>query len=191
MSKSKKSKININNLGGWHPSEDERKQYAIDWPCGSIFANEGKRLYDLVIKEKPSLIVEVGGYHGCSGLWMALALKKNKKGKLISIDNGQHAGMWSHIPDEFMDVVELRSDDALTCDVPENIDLLFEDGAHTFGFTRKVIERFPAKVVVCHDYKHWDCVNTVKHDFDRVLGEPDEIFFEKPSDCGLAIKYVK
>ena len=91
---------------------------------------------------------------------------------------------------EFMDIVELRNEDALTCDVPENIDLLFEDGAHTFGFTRKIIERFPAKVVVCHDYMHWDCVNTVKHDFDRVFDRPDEIFFEKPSDCGLAIKYI-
>ena len=62
---------------------------------------------------------------------------------------------------------------------------------HTYGFTRKVIERFPAKIVVCHDYMHWDCKNTVKHDFNKVLGDPDEVFFEKPSDCGLAIKYIK
>jgi hypothetical protein len=190
MSKSIESKININNLGGWHPDKSERKKYAIEWPIGSIFANEGRRLYDLVIKLKPNLIVEVGGYHGCSGLWMALALKENGKGKLISIDNGQLNGKWAEIPEEFMGVVELRSDDALTCEVPKNIDILFEDGAHTYGFTHKIIDRFKAKVVVCHDYMHWDCVKTVKHDFNKILGIPDEVFFEKPSDCGLAIKYI-
>jgi len=186
-----KSKISIKNLGGWHPDQKERKSYAIDWPIGSIFANEGRRLYDLVVKEKPKLVVEVGGYHGCSGAWIALALLKNKKGKLISIDNGQLNGKWSKIPDELKEVVEFVSDDCFSCDVPENIDILFEDGEHTYGFTRKVIQRFSAKVVVCHDYMHWDCKNTVKHDFNKVFGEPDEVFFEKPSDCGLAIKWVK
>jgi hypothetical protein len=182
-------KITVNNLGGWHPEEEVRKSYAIDWPIGSIFANEGKRLYDLVIKEKPDLVVEVGGYHGCSGAWIALALLKNKKGKLISIDNGQLKGKWSKIPSELKKVVTFVNDDCFTCKVPKNIDILFEDGEHTYGFTRKVIERFPAKTVVVHDYMHWDCQNTVKHDFDKALGKPDEIFFEKPSDCGLAIKY--
>lgn len=183
-------KLSVKNIGGWHPDESERKKYAIHWPIGSIFANEGKRLYDLVIKEKPNLVVEVGGYHGCSGTWIAMALKKNRKGKLISIDNGTLNGRWSLVPDSLKEVVEFVNDDCFSCEIPENIDLLFEDGMHTYGFTRKVIERFPAKIVVCHDYMHWDCGATVKHDFDKVLGEPDEIFFEKPSDCGLAIKYV-
>lgn len=191
MSKLNKSKISINNLGGWHPDVNEWNKYAIQWPIGSIFANEGKRLYDLVVKEKPEIVVEVGGYHGCSGAWIALALQKNKKGKLISIDNGQLNGRWSLVPDSLKDVVEFIDGDCFTCDVPKNIDILFEDGAHTWGFTRDVLKRFPAKIVVCHDYMHWDCQNTVKNDFDRLLGKPDEIFFEKPSDCGLGIKWVK
>ena len=181
----KKSTITVKNLGGFHPDPDEAK-----WPIGSIFENEGKRLYDLVRKEKPLIIVEIGGFVGCSTSWMAKAVRDNKKGKIISIDNNAHAGKWSLIPKELKEFVEFVSDDCFNCPVPEDIDLLFEDGMHTYGFTRKVIERFPAKVVVCHDYMHWDCQNTVRHDFDKVFGKPDEIFFEKPSDCGLAIKYV-
>jgi len=188
MSNKKQSKLNI---GGWHPSNEVRSTYDINWPIGSIFANEGQRLYDLVIQEKPSLIVEIGGFYGCSTTWMASALKKNKKGKIISIDNSQLRGEWSLIPKGLEDYIELVEADAFTYPVPENIDILFEDGAHTYGFTRKILERFKASIVASHDYMHWDCQTTVKSEFDRVLGEPDEIYFEKPSDCGLAIKYVK
>jgi len=186
----KKSKINTSNLGGWNPIKLEHRKYAIQWPIGSIFANEGRRLYDLVIEKKPNLIIEVGGYYGCSTTWMALALKENKKGKIISIDNGQLRGKWSMIPEGFEEQIKLVNADCFTYRVPKKIDMLFEDGMHTYGFTRKVLERFPASTVVVHDYMHWDCQNTVKHDFDKVLGKPDEVFFEKPSDCGLAIKYV-
>ena len=186
MSKSSKSKISISNLGGYHFNPEQSK-----WPVGSIFENEGKRLYDLVRKEKPLLIVEIGGYVGCSTSWMAKGLRDNKKGKIISIDNKVQVGNWSLMPKELKGFVTYVSEGCFTCKVPENIDLLFEDGMHTYGFTRKVIQRFPAKVVVCHDYMHWDCVNTVKRDFREVFGEPDEVFFEKPSDCGLAIKWVK
>ncbi len=190
MSKLSKSNISIANLGGWHFDENVWKTYAIQWPCGSIFADEGKRLYDLVIKEKPEIVVEVGGYHGCSGSWIALALLKNKKGKLISIDNGHLNGRWSLVPDSLKEVVEFINDDCFQCEVPKDIDILFEDGAHTWGFTRDVLKRYPAKVVVCHDYMHWDCINTVKNEFDRHFGEPDEVFFIK-GQCGLAIKYIK
>jgi hypothetical protein len=188
MSKLKKSKINISNLGGWHFDPNIYKKYAIQWPCGSIFASEGKRLYDLVKEKNPELIIEVGGYYGCSTTWMALALKENKKGKIISIDNGHLRGKWSMIPEGFEDQIELVNDDFMNYRVPKKIDMLFEDGMHTYGFTRKVIERFPAKTVVVHDYMHWDCQKTVKIEFDKAFGKPDEIFFNK-GECGLAIKY--
>ncbi|MCH7827570.1 MAG: class I SAM-dependent methyltransferase [Bacteroidetes bacterium] len=178
--------ITVKDLGGYHPNSDESK-----WPVGSIFENEGKRLYDLVRKEKPLLIVEIGGFVGCSTSWMAKAIRDNKKGKIISIDNNAHAGKWSLIPKELKQFVAFAVNDCFSCKVPEDIDILFEDGMHTYGFTQKVLERFPAKIVVCHDYMHWDCQNTVKPEFDKIFGAPDEVFFEKPSDCGLAIKWVK
>lgn len=175
------------NLGGWHPDENVRKTYKIEWPCGSIFENEGIKLYELVRNLKPELIVEVGAHYGCSTTYMAYALRDNKKGKIISIDiNG---GSHSLFPKELKEFVEIKHADALAFEVTENIDLLFEDGAHTYGFTQKILERFPAKVVAVHDYMHRGCQNTVKVDFDRVFGSPDEIYFEPPSDCGLAFKF--
>ena len=185
------STITVENLGGWHPDKDIWEKYLVQWPVGSIFADEGKRLYDLVRKEKPLLIVEIGCYYGCSTSWLAKAIRDNKKGKIISIDNNLQGGDWSLVPEELKKFVEFVKADCFQYKVPKNIDLLFEDGMHSYGFTRKVIERFPAKIVVCHDYMHWDCQNTVKPEFDKVFGAPDEVFFEKPSDCGLAIKYVK
>ena len=187
MSKSNKLKISTSNLGGYHYDPEIGK-----WPSGSIFENEGKRLYDLVRKLKPLLIVEIGGFVGCSTSWMAKAIRDNKKGKIISIDNNVHAGEWSLIPEELREFVEQRTADAFTCDVPEKIDMVFEDGMHSPWFTKKIIQRFkPSMAFVSHDYCHKsDPGYNVKREFDEMLGEPDEVFFEKPSDCGLAIKYM-
>ena len=148
-------KITLSNIGGYHPDLEVRKTYAIDWPAGSIFANEGRRLYDLVRGLKPKLIVEIGGFHGCSTTWMAMAIKANKKGKIISIDNDLQRGEWSMIPEELKEHIEFVTADALTCEVPKDIDMVFEDGAHYPFFTRKIAERFkPEMVFVSHDYFH-------------------------------------
>ena len=92
------------------------------------------------------------------------------------------------IPKGFEDQIELVNDDFRNYRVPKKIDMLFEDGMHSYGFTKAVLERFLANTVVVHDYMHWDCQKTVKIEFDKVFGTPDEIFFNK-GECGLAIKY--
>lgn len=185
MSKSKK--ITVTNLGGYHMDPEIGK-----WPSGSIFEIEGKRLYDLVRGLKPLVIVEIGGFNGCSTSWMAKALRDNKKGKIISIDSQVHGGHWALMPEELKEYAEFVNADAFTCDVPENIDMVFEDGMHSPWFTKKVAQRFkPSMVFVSHDYCHNSEVGrNVKRDFDEMFGEPDEVFFENPSDCGLAIKYT-
>ena len=117
MSKSKK--ISINNLGGYHPDPEKAK-----WPSGSIFEIEGKRLYDIVRGLKPDVIVEIGGYYGCSTSWLAKAVKDNKKGKVISIDNNTNRGEWSMIPESLLEFVEIVTADAFKCDVPKDIDIV-------------------------------------------------------------------
>ena len=174
--------IQYPDIGGYHPDPAKSK-----WATGSIFENEGQRLYDLVIKHKPLLVVEVGAFQGCSTTWIASALRANGIGKIITIDI--NSGAWSKVPKELYEDILFWNEDALTCNVPPNIDILFEDGAHTTGFTKSILQRFKAKIVVCHDYEHWDCIKTVKGEFREVLGEPDEVFYEPPSDCGLGIKY--
>ena len=53
---------------------------------------------------------------------------------------------------------------------------MLEDGAHTTGFTKRVLEETKAKVVAVHDYLHRTCIETVQEEALSVLGEPDEVF---------------
>ena len=177
--------IKKENIGGYHSNPDKR-----NWPTGSIWESEGNRIYELVKKEKPNLVVEIGAFHGCSTTWIAKALLENKKGKLISIDNSTFGVAWDLVPEWAKSVVEFWDKDCFVCDVPTNIDILFEDGSHAPNFTKKALQRYPAKIVVCHDYMHFDVGRYVGSDFREVLGSPDEVHFEGyDTDCGLAIKY--
>lgn len=145
----------------------------------------------MVKQEKPNLVVEIGAYHGCSTTWIAKALLENKKGKLISIDNGTFGVAWDMLPEWANEVVEKWDTDCFSCNVPENIDILFEDGDHSPIFTEGVLERYKAKIVVCHDYLHPSVGRHIQNGFRRILGEPDEIFIDNESGCGLGIKWVK
>ena len=68
--------------------------------------------------------------------------------------------------------------------------MLYEDGAHTSGFTYSVLKYTKAKIIAVHDYLHWDCINTVQKEAISVLGKPAEVFDSEESDCGLAIWIV-
>ena len=155
---------------------------------GSIFENEGQRLYEIVRELKPKLIVEIGGFYGCSTSWLAKGVKDNKKGKVISIDI---AAKWNLIPEGLKKYIEFVNDDAFLIEIPKNIDIVFEDGLHTPGFTRDIARLYkPRQAFIVHDYRHNSQYgHNVKRDFLEVFGKPDEIFHEPPSDCGLAMKY--
>lgn len=161
--------------------------YNNGWPVGSIFANEGQRLYDLIREHKPKKVIEIGALYGCSTTWIATALRDNGFGKLISIDHDPLAwSMFNML--EWGSIVTCKIKNAL--EYEDECDILFEDGDHTTGFTETILKNIKAKIVIVHDYSHRLCDETVKPEFEKVLGVPDEIFFEPPSDCGLAIKYL-
>lgn len=158
------------------------------WKTGSLFSNEGMRLYNLVRELKPKVIVEVGAWEGCSTSYLACGVRDNGFGKVISIDITKGAG--SQLAEELKHFVEFRCKNALEYVPKEKIDFVFEDGSHLTGFTESIAERYKASMVfVSHDYCHRTCF-AVTSEFDKVFGKPDEIFFEPPSDCGLAIKYT-
>lgn len=174
------------DIGGYHTDPNQSK-----WPGGSIWASEGQRLYDLVKDERPKKIVEIGAYYGCSTTWITQSIINNKINcDFISIDKGVYGDTWSMIPEENRKYVSLIFEDCFKVSVSD-IDLLFEDGAHTPEFTKRVLQKFSAKLVVCHDYLHESGFgDNVRKDFNEVLGEPDEIF-QEDSDCGLAIKWIQ
>ena len=177
----------MKDIGGYHTDTSKCK-----WPGGSLWASEGQRLYDLIAKEKPKKIVEIGAFYGCSTTWITQAIIDFKLDcDFISIDKGVYGDTWSMVPKENKKHVKFVYEDCFEVDPILNIDLLFEDGAHTPGFTKKVLETYKAKIVVCHDYLHEsEFGENVRNDFNEILAEPDEIF-QEDSDCGLAIKWVK
>ena len=177
----------MKKIGGYHADKDN------GWPIGSIWEHEGQKIYDIVKKQKPEIVVEIGAHYGCSTTWIATALLENKKGKLISIDDGSMGSeLWSLVPENLKKVIEFKKQDCFKIKVPENIDILFEDGSHLPGFTEKVLKRFKAKTVIVHDYGHFIIGPIIQQDFKKVLGDPDEVVkIDHQHNCGLAIKYVR
>jgi predicted O-methyltransferase YrrM len=176
-------------LGGFN-FDDKAKKF----PAGSVWENEGKRLYRLVREHRPAVILEVGTNYGCSTSHLALACKHNDFGKVYSVDNRQQLGdeTGSYIPADLRTWVELIQADALKS-LPKavfdrKIDMLFEDGQHTTGFTQTVLELYRhVPLIAVHDFCHRTAGVTVAPEARRILGEPTEIFFQPPADCGLGI----
>ena len=162
--------------------------YPEKYPSGSIFKNEGIRLYELVKKYKPKKIIEVGTRFGCSTQFLAFGCLENGFGEVHTYDIEDH--YLGHNPifaTQFDQIIKRHLHSYF--DEPNKVcDMLFEDGAHTWGFTSKVLEETTATMVIAvHDYCHWDCLGTVRDESTKVLGAPNEVFLEKPSDCGLGI----
>jgi len=172
--------IDKNNIGGYSPIPETPM-----WPCGSMFASEGERLYDLVREHKPKKIIEVGCRYGCSTQHLATACRDNGFGVVhcYDIEDLMHP-----IPEDLNPFIKFHHMSYFD-EKNKKCDLLFEDGAHTTGFTEQVLRETKAKVVAVHDYLHFDCIDTVKEPSLKVLGQPNEIFDHKESDCGLAIWY--
>jgi hypothetical protein len=174
-------------LGGYHTDPSIRK-----WNPGACWPSEGQWLYRLVRRLKPKTIVEVGVFEGCSASHLALACKHNGFGKVFGLDNRQEIGdrTGCDIPEHLRPFIQLIWCDALTYKFQKimrrSIDLLVEDGSHSTGFTKAVLEHLKAKHVVVHDYFHFDAGKVVKPESESVLGEPTETFFEPPADCGYA-----
>ncbi len=180
-----KSKISISKLGGYHPNPE-----LCSWPSGSIFEVEGERLYKLVKDLKPEIVVEVGTYYGCSTAWIAKALRDNKKGKVITIDNGANGGHIENIPDSLLNRIEFVHENVEDLPPMDDVDILFDDGPKILNLYKDNFKKFkPSMAYVVHDYKHFIQGKIVKPMFNDLVGEPDEVFFEPPTDCGLAIKF--
>ena len=72
---------------------------------------------------------------------------------------------------------------------------MFEDGAHTPGFTRSVLERLspslaPDAVVLCHDYYQRQFGPHVAADFAAALPDAHGVLVGA-SDCGLGYARIQ
>ncbi len=158
------------------------------WPGGSVWEDEGRLLYALVRALQPETIVEVGSKAGCSTSHLAAACAMNGKGKVIAVDP---AADFSRLDPALLAHVEPVKKDVFAWQPPAGIDFLFEDGAHTPGFTGGVLERLrdhlsPAAMVLCHDPFQRDFGDRIWAEFQEAMGEGADRVLITPSDCGLA-----
>ncbi len=198
---------NEDAIGGYHINEALRL-----WPMGSMWGTEGQIIYALIRFFKPETIAEIGGWAGCSATHMAMAVKANSKGHIISVDNGVGGMPHGHlIPDEYRQYVTLVNEDGrvwLSHLTPNSVDFLFEDADHSTPLVKELARLALAKVsagglYLAHDAAHdfayvggnapgtYNKVNsTVGQAVRQGLAEAGLSFtpyLAEPSDCGLAI----
>lgn len=121
---------------------------------------EAEITYLLIREHRPATVVEIGCLHGWSTTWILRALRDNERGHLHSYDIRPDAA--AHVPVELSetrwtfnqgDVRDQRGR------LPNPIDYLFIDAAHSGGFARWYLEHVipalkPGTPVSVHDVFH-------------------------------------
>ena len=142
------------------------------WAGMSTFEAEGQVLYALIRALKPAQVVEVGVDSGGTSTHILTALDRNGEGQLYSVDINPEVG--SKVPDPLRARWTLRIEDALTVELPDRADVIFEDGSHELVFTREILTRLKTlnpRVILSHDYYTHETSGGffVKEAFDAVL----------------------
>jgi predicted O-methyltransferase YrrM len=145
-------------------------------------------LYVLARTRRARTIVEFGASFGASTLHLAAALKDNGGGRLISteFEPGKVARARSSVAEAGLsDIVEIREGDALETlahDVPDDVDLVFLDGASTLYLviTQLVEPRLAPGALLVADNVHGapdylDHVRSSGHYVSAALDEDVEI----------------
>jgi predicted O-methyltransferase YrrM len=156
----------------------------------------GRMLYDLVLKEKPHRILELGTAHGYSTCWFLLGLNENKKGRIISIDHfDRQPKIWDEVkvPTERLSYFAMESDQFIKeCSV--KFDVVFLDTHHRIEMITADIEKLipflneGAKVLV-HDTNYVPQMGIeLQQYFDN---RKDFDYTEMKKSCGLGIATYK
>lgn len=172
-------------IGGY--TRVSQNAQSMHWPGGSVWEGEGQALYALVRALKPQTIVEVGSLVGCSTSHLALACLHNGSGTVYAVDP---AADFSCVDKELLPYIVAVREDVFTWTPPDNIGFVFEDGAHTKGFTQRALERLKPHLqteaaVLCHDACHKEYRAHILPELRAILGEQAEAILISPSDCGL------
>lgn len=189
-------------LGGYHIDEAKRI-----FPMGSVWEDEGKILYAITRALKPDLIVQVGGWVGCSASHFALACKANNKGRVISIDNAQdgmiHGEKIPHLLREYIELVTANGEDWLALQDDNSIDLVFEDAGHSresvAAISKAALQKLiPGGLLINHDAAHdfaivgggariFSPVGKQVRDGLEDAGARFKPYRTDESDCGLSV----
>lgn len=168
------------------------------FPGGSIWEIEGLFLYSLTRTIEPRIVIETGTWAGCSTRHLDLALERNGRGKMYSIDidprmSASAVGGSRVHPVVSDSVAWLRANSGLV----GQCDLFFHDSDHSPEHVAAEIDAMwdyapRGAVFVCHDVVSlahnpidgpgtWDA-------FSRAVKAPSfRLDFHPLSDCGLGV----
>ncbi len=124
---------------------------------------------------------------GCSTSHLALACCRNGEGRVYAVDP---AADFSRVDPSLLPYIEPIQADVFPWTPPEGIDFVFEDGAHTPGFTREVLKKLlpclkPGAAVLCHDMCQAQLGSHIAAEFTEMMGSSAQSLLISPSDCGL------
>lgn len=177
-------------LGGYHSNAALAR-----WHVGSIWESEGKILYAITRALKPDVIVEVGGYLGCSAAHFALACKANGKGSVVSVDSGRAGAVHGKdIPAglrPFVQLVTSTGEDWLARQEDNAIGIVFEDAMHdtegVAAISRLAMDKLePGGLLINHDADHPNVGSAIQAGL-RIASVDFRLFRTEESDCGIAI----
>jgi cephalosporin hydroxylase len=167
--------------GGWVDSLRKLYSTPVAFPA-SLPPSQGIQIRELILREAPERVLEIGCFIGISSHWIASALNENGKGCLDSVDT-----FWpkyplrfhfSYLADPFLLATNAasqsevgkritfhRSDSATFAkklSLESKYDFIFIDGDHTFeGVTRDFLMYFPylrrRGVILLHDTNPAHC----------------------------------
>lgn len=173
-------------VGGYH---SDPKQAA--WPMGSLWTVEGQVLYALIRATRPANVLELGTYAGCSTAHIEAALKKNRKGSLVTVDNLHDNRTPATDYGKRVSVVHEEATAYLVAST-DTFDFIFEDLTHTVTLTAQVWAAARNRLsadgfLVSHDAAHYIVGQAVRDGIQQAGVTDAWVGLIAPSDCGLAV----
>lgn len=170
-----------------------------EWRDMNVSVNDGKILYDLVLKNGYKRALEIGTSTGHSGIWIAWALSKTG-GKLVTIeiDEGRHKEALANFREAGLsDYIDARLADAheLVEELPGPFDFVFIDADKnwTLNYFKALLPKLEVGgCFAVHNVISLGFMQGIRDFLEYVRGRPDlETVIDTSSSGGISLTYKR